>query len=195
MTVSGEYPGKLIDFLLQALTRQWSGCLKMTHSSSRVPLFIDLEQGVIQSVLFHSRVTPQIPGEIEGMKGWEYSLLRDLKEIVTQKIAAMRQDEISSSHQVVSYEVREGIVSGGEPANLEFIQSEFNYTLYYGYALGQLFEEEPLVGYLITSSDSNLVAKFNAHRNPNDLNSIRGEITESTDPLFGSEEVFPGDLA
>jgi len=157
------------------------------------PLFLDLEGGVVQSIFFRSEVILSFPPEIDALQSWKYQLMTDMKQIVAEKIDSMKDSESNSETASPVIQIEKGRVVGGTTEARNLLQSELDHLIYFSEKLKPITKESSLLGYVISTSTSNLVVKFTA---PSDSTSpySKGEIIESSNALFYGDELFSSEI-
>ena len=191
--MQGIFSGNLHQLLEQTRVEGWNGCLKLVSHSLLPPLFLDLEGGVVQSIFFRSEVILSFPPEIDALQSWKYQLMTDMKQIVAEKIDSMKDSETNSETAAPVIQIEKGRVIGGTTGARNLLQSELDYLIHFSEKLKPITKESSLLGYVISTSTSNVVVKFTALSDSTSPY-LKGEIIESSNALFYGDELFSSEI-
>ena len=192
-SMQGIFSGNLHQLLEQTRVEGWNGCLKLVSHSLLPPLFLDLEGGVVQSIFFRSEVILSFPPEIDALQSWKYQLMTDMKQIVAEKIDSMKDSETNSETAAPVIQIEKGRVIGGTTGARNLLQSELDYLIHFSEKLKPITKESSLLGYVISTSTSNVVVKFTALSDSTSPY-LKGEIIESSNALFYGDELFSSEI-
>lgn len=177
----------------KAREQEWNGCLVLRHRVWKNAVYVDLEQGLLEGVQFRSQSFGELPSILEDLKGWEYTLLTDSREIVAEKFKGLKETTQTVSYTTLQYEIEEGKVVASNPEKAGELQGDLDFFLHYGEVLGHLFSEHDFMGFVCREEKSTTVFKFEKALFSGKPLHEKGIVIESNEPLYYGDEVFTGE--